>query len=224
MKKPRLTVALSKKEQGWGLCYLAAELFVLPSLLSRLFPPLLANCVWYGLNFAAVLLIFSRFLKKSLEQVGKKPERFLGALALGLLAYLACAKGIDWLYGYIDPSLVNVNDASITGIFRGHRALLVICTVLLAPTAEECLYRGVVFRGLWNRSRFAAYAVSALLFCAVHVAGFVGQVPAHTLALCFLQYLPAGLILAYSYRLGDSIFVPILIHTAANILAIAAMR
>ena len=45
-----------------------------------------------------------------------------------------------------------------------------------------------------------------------------------TLALCFVQYLPAGICLAASYRLSGSILTPILIHAGINTLGILALR
>ena len=44
------------------------------------------------------------------------------------------------------------------------------------------------------------------------------------LFLNFLQYLPAGIALCWAYEQADSIFAPILIHTAINLLAMVAMR
>ena len=44
------------------------------------------------------------------------------------------------------------------------------------------------------------------------------------LLIAFLQYLPAGLWLAWSYIKGDTIFVPIAIHAAVNFITINGFR
>ena len=44
------------------------------------------------------------------------------------------------------------------------------------------------------------------------------------LALCLLQYLPAGLCLAVAYEKSDSILCPILMHTVINAIGVYAMR
>ena len=44
------------------------------------------------------------------------------------------------------------------------------------------------------------------------------------LFLSFLQYVPAGLCLAWSYEKADSIWAPILIHIAVNQMGNLAMR
>ena len=42
--------------------------------------------------------------------------------------------------------------------------------------------------------------------------------------MCFVQYLPAGLILAWSYEKSNTILTPIAIHTVINAIGIYAMR
>ena len=96
--------------------------------------------------------------------------------------------------------------------------------VILAPITEELIYRGVIFGSIHSHSRFAAYAVSCIVFSAVHVVGYIGTADLTTLGLCLLQYLPAGFALALAYECSDSIFTPILIHMTVNLIGISAMR
>ena len=44
------------------------------------------------------------------------------------------------------------------------------------------------------------------------------------LALCFLQYIPAGIALAWSWKRSGNIFSPILMHITINALGILSMR
>ena len=92
------------------------------------------------------------------------------------------------------------------------------------PIAEECFYRGLIFRNLYDKSPFLAYAVSMVIFSLAHVLGYVGMEDLGTLALCFLQYLPAAFALAWSYRRSGSIFAPILIHMVVNQTGMLLMR
>ena len=92
------------------------------------------------------------------------------------------------------------------------------------PVAEECLFRGIVFRGIYDRSHILAWIVSAGLFALVHVIGYFGSAAPLTLLLCFLQYIPAGICLAASYRLSGSILSPILIHAAVNFVGMMILR
>ena len=67
------------------------------------------------------------------------------------------------------------------------------------------------------------YILSALVFCAIHVISYIGSADPLTLVLCFVQYLPASLCLAWAYTEADNIFAPILIHIAVNTMSILAL-
>ena len=54
--------------------------------------------------------------------------------------------------------------------------------------------------------------------------GYIGTESVRTLVLCFLQYLPAGLCLAWTYTKADNIFAPIVVHAIVNAVAIGALR
>ena len=105
-----------------------------------------------------------------------------------------------------------------------NRLLMLIGTVILVPPVEECLFRGLIFGLFHRRSRLAAYAVSSLLFCAIHVIGYIGYYEPLHLLLCFVQYLPAGLALGWAYEFSGSIYAPTLIHMAVNAIGILSMR
>ena len=128
------------------------------------------------------------------------------------------------LTALLAPDFSNANDAAISAMLGSSRFLMTVGTVVLVPLAEECLFRGLIFRTLYSSSRWAAYIVSILVFAAVHIAGFITQYSPLELLLSFLQYLPAGLCLAWAYTKADTIFAPILMHTIINAVAIIALR
>ena len=105
-----------------------------------------------------------------------------------------------------------------------NRLAMIIGAVLLAPAAEELLYRGLVFGSLKSKSLWAAYLVSTILFAVIHVMGYIDTYTLPHLLLAFVQYLPAGLVLAWTYHKSGNILSPILIHIAVNTLAILSLR
>lgn len=230
-KKHSLSTRPSQAETMCGFGYLAFQLLLLPSLLSwgngQLSRPLSEaelNFTFYLLNFLAILLIFHSFLGRSAVQVGQHPAYFCQAVVLGLAAYYACSWAVTWIIRQLVPSFSNYNDASIAAMSRGSYYLMVVGTVILVPPVEECLYRGLIFRNLYGRSRWAAYAVSILAFALIHVLGYVGRYSPLELLMAVLQYLPAGLCLAWAYTKGDTIFAPIVIHAAINFISINGLR
>ena len=67
-------------------------------------------------------------------------------------------------------------------------------------------------------SKLLAYALSTVIFAMIHISGYIGIYDAKLLFCCFLQYIPAGLCLAWAYARADSIFAPILMHMAINVI------
>ena len=53
--------------------------------------------------------------------------------------------------------------------------------------------------------------------------GYIGLYSPLELMMAVLQYLPAGLCLAWSYIRGDTIFAPIVIHAAVNYITIRGL-
>ena len=226
-----ISVSLSRKEILWGWIYLAAELLVLPTVLiyisGRLFPGVTGaevNFLYYLLNFIAVILIFGGYLKRNLNIAGSNLLRTLLCVLLGLAGYWASNLIMAEFNSVVMPDFVNVNDMTISAISKDGYFLMALGTVLLVPTAEECMFRGLLFRGFYGKSRWAAYTISAICFSLIHIGGYLGSYDPALLAMCFIQYLPAGLILAWCYEKSNTIVTPILIHTLINAIGIYSMR
>ena len=229
--KKSLSVCPNHQETIGGACYLVFQFLLLPSILmsvnAHLSQPLndaQLNFVFYLINFLAVLVIFHDFLGSSLAQVWQHPAYFCQAVILGFVAYCACFAATEWFIGKLVPSYSNYNDEAIFAMRGTNRFLMVIGTVVLVPPAEECIFRGLIFRKLYGKNRWAAYLVSILAFACIHILGYIGKYSPLELTMAVLQYLPAGLCLAWSYAKSDTIFAPILIHAAVNYITINGLR
>ena len=232
MRKSRLLyISMSRSEKIWGWLYLAFSLIALPSLLSLLNTKLAApldegtlNFAFYCINFLAVICIFNRFLGNSLVAAWRDLWNFIQAVVLGYVALWAATKALDFVMDHLIPGFTNINDSSITAMAKTGYTLTAISVVVMAPLVEEVLYRGLIFRNLYRSSQVAAYLVSMAAFAAIHVLAYIGTESVTTLVLCFLQYLPAGLCLAWTYTKADNIFAPIVVHALVNAIAIGAVR
>ena len=230
-KKRTASPCPSGQETAWGLCYLVFQMLFLPSVLFWIngqLPKALSdselNFLFYLVNFIAVLLIFHNFLERSLHQLFQHPIDALQAAVLGFVAYYVCFHAMEWLIGLLRPGYTNYNDDSIAALSRGNFFLMSIGTVVLVPITEESLYRGLIFRNLYSKSPWAGYCISIAAFSCLHILGYIGIYAPADLLIAFLQYLPAGLWLAWSYIKGDTIFVPIVIHAAVNFVTINGFR
>ena len=229
MKNKTLTVSTTKQETIFGWMYLAFQLIALPGILSWANETMglseaELNFCFFVINFIAVLLIFNKYLSRSFAQVFHHPSYFIQAVILGFVAYYACSWGMNKLFSWIAPGYTNANDASIAALSKGNYFLMAIGTVVLVPPVEECFYRGLVFRNLYGVSRLAAYLVSIAAFAFIHIIGYIQSYTPWQLVICFLQYLPAGLCLAWSYAKSDTIFAPIVIHALVNAWGIGLLR
>ncbi len=227
--KKSVCASPSRKESQWGLVYLVFQLLALPSLLAFVnesagLSDSELNFIFFLLNFLAILWIFHDFLGASALQMTRHPIQFAEAVILGYVAFWACTRGVEWVIRLLSPGYANANDASIAAMSRNGYFLMAVGTVILVPPVEECLYRGVIFRGLLKVNPWCAYIVSTLAFALIHVIGFVGVYSPLELCLAVLQYVPAGVCLAWAYVRADTIFAPIVIHAIVNALGISNMR
>ena len=230
MKKRTVSPCPSSRETVSGLCWLAFQMLLLPSLLyfvnGQLERPLSEgelNFVYYLTNFIAMLVIFHDFLSRSLSQAFQHPIVLCEAVILGFVAYYVCFFVTDYVVSLLVPAFSNYNDEAIMEMNRGNSFLMLIGTVILVPPVEECLFRGVIFRNLYKKNHLAAYLISMVAFACIHILGYIGLYSPLELVLAVLQYLPAGLCLAWSYIRGDTILAPILIHAAVNYITIISM-
>ena len=219
-----------KRRAAWGFRYLLFQLLVLPLLLSWLNSILgypldegRLNMLYYTVNFAVLAGIFWHYLSASLRGAAQNIGPVLLAAMLFFLADRFLTTVVDTVIWRMDPDFFNVNDANISLMVRENLPMWVFATVVLVPPAEELLFRGVLFGGLYPKSKLLAWLVSVVGFSLIHVIGYIGYYSWDVLLVCALQYLPAGICLAGAYRYSGNILAPILMHSVSNALAMAAM-
>lgn len=218
-------------ESVFGLIYFILQLMVIPGIIiviNMMMPtPIsetLFNFLLFAINFAAVLVIFHRFLLDNFQLIKEVPWHVLRWAGIGALIYMAGNIVFSFVTTCLAPDFTNINDAAIMEMAQDNFALMSIGTVLLVPIAEECFYRGLIFRNLYDRSPALAYIVSMVLFSLAHVLGYVTLMDFGALVISFFQYLPAGFALAFAYRKSGSIYASILIHMSVNQIGMLLMR
>ena len=229
MKKLPVSLTTTEKYLGW--IYWALQLLVIPVALSLLLPHLNLNLseiqfnfIFFAVNFVCLWLIMHRFLGKSAKVALKRPFYTLQSAFFGYALFWICTVVMSYITTYFMPDFSNVNDASILEMAKDDYTLTAIGTVLLAPLAEEVMYRALIFEALHRRSPAAAFIVSTVVFSAIHVVGYIGLYDPLTLVLCLVQYIPAGLCLGWAYTRSGTIWAPILMHMAINQTSILTMR
>ena len=215
---------MTEKEMRTGWLWLALQMLLLPSLITQLAGGLgsaAVNFLYHLVSFAAVLVLFRGFLARSLRSFGRGIGKALPVIALALAAYYLSGWLVNRVILALDGEFFNVNDNSIRSLRQQGMVLTALATVVLAPVSEECLFRGLIFHTAGKYGTAAAYLVSAAGFAALHIAGYLGAAPALRLGLCFLQYLPVGLILAAAMERTGSIVTAMCIHFIINAVSMA---
>ena len=225
------SVKPTNNEFVFGCVYYFLQLLIIPvilvvimMLLGMSYSEAVINFAYFAINFVVVTLIFHKFLLENLRLFLAQPWHHLRCAGLGLMMYFAGNVVVSILLTLIDPAFANVNDAAIMEMVQDNFTLMTIGTVLLVPIVEETFYRGMIFRMLFDKHPIAAYGLSMAIFSCIHVVGYIGMADLLTLALCFIQYLPAGFALAWSYRRSGSIFTSVLIHMSVNQIGMLFMR
>lgn len=227
----KLSISMTRRESLLGWSYWLFSLFGLPfglfflsALLAKPLTDTEINLLYFFLNFVAAVVIFRRFLKASLTAAMESVGRCLRYGVFGFGIYYVAMLLVSQVIVSIYPDFTNVNDNAIMDMAQEYSGLMAFATVILVPVAEECFHRGLIFGGLHRKNRALAYLISMIVFAGIHVVGYIGQYDWQLLLLCFAQYLPAGLALAWAYEKADNIVAPILIHITINQIGMSAMR
>lgn len=217
MKLPSLSAAPNRRETLLGLLWLAGSATVLPRLAMLL--PLSAgkiNLIVSSVNLLAILLIFFSFLKANVKVALARPLPVILWAIIGYLGYLVLTQLVTALIFHVYPEFENINDRNIHQMLHQDLYPLAVSTILFVPVTEEVLYRGLLFRKLYDRYPVLAYFISMIAFSAIHLLGYTGSLTPIELVLSFLQYLPAGLCLILCYRLTGTVITPVLMHMLVN--------
>ncbi len=145
--------------------------------------------------------------KHAVRVLGLKGPAHLPMVLAVYALLVAAGAGLNLVLGTTDTEPgggLSLADAGWSGL-----VFAIVSACLVAPVAEEILYRGVLFRSLANRTGIlAAAALSAVIFSAVHFYDLHG----------FLSVAIFGFAAALLYAATGSLMPAILLHVIHNVL------
>ena len=159
-----------------GCAFLALALYILPLLFQQLvityqFPKQWTLGLGILLIFLA-LIVFVVVAKKTgiLSQSGKIFQKGDGKrIALGLLGMLLISVLGTVLLRWLHGEATTANQASLMEEFRrGNAMLLAIMLGVLAPIAEEIIFRGIIPLKIFKGYESWGYIIGGLLFALFH--------------------------------------------------------
>ena len=174
------------------------------------------SLIVYGLAILIVIVLPNsrRWLKTSLKELGWVGlPTWLDILLpiAGFFVYLLLSVVLSWLASFLPwYSTATQQDVGFSNLAHyGDYLLAFLCLVVLAPIAEETLFRGFLFGKLRRWSKvWLATLITSLTFAVAHMSWTVGvDVFALSLVLCTLR------------AMSGSLWAPVLLHMIKNGLA-----
>ena len=221
----KFTPNFTRTEWKRGLIALCVSMLAVSGLIAQI--PGLSNAqlnfVSYLTDAVVAVIFLRRFLGRNIAAALDRPFATLYLATLGYLGHLALGQLTAVVISLLQPEFINLNDQTIQTQLVSEVPLMVMTTVVLAPIVEECFFRGLLFRGLYDRSPAAAWTASLVLFAAVHVAGYIGSYSPLALLVSFIQYIPPGIVLCVTYQRSGNIISPIFAHAFINLAACLAV-
>ncbi len=216
-----------------AMIYLPIHCFVLPIFFGYL-PILLpgvslthtqVNMLYYGMGLFFCLVVMGKYLRRNFDTLLDGLLHCVISFAVGVSLNFILSLLLYTILELTPLDLgVSPNDASVDSMSEiGYGPTLAI-VVFMAPIVEEVLYRGLMFGSIYNKvGRKAAYIISVLFFAFLHTWQFVAASGDLTLFIYMLNYIPAGVALAYSYERSGSLWVPIAFHMFVNYMAMSVV-
>lgn len=169
------------------------------------------DSLWLAVVIAVPLLAARHLRAGQLGLRASRPRRFAVALATALAAFYAFSAVYSWAAGLTEESNTLLRDTGIGESVGGDLGYVLLFAVL-APVAEELLFRGLLFATLATKlGAWPAAIASGAFFGAIHLGN--GQD-------AFIPVLIAlGVILALAYHYSGTLYVPIAAHAVNNALA-----
>jgi len=230
MKRP-FAVKLRRYELLGGLLWLCVYAFALGPMISPAlralglpWDSLTRNKIYYLAGFGITAALLWRFLRDSLQAAAREPGRLLRGAFFGWCLYAVAQVGVGILLDVFAPGLSTPNDRTVADLAAESYPMMLAASVLLAPLTEETLLRGVLFGSLREKSRIAAYVVTALVFAGMHVIPYLSETDPGTAVLCGALYVLPSTALCAACELGGNIWAPVLTHAAINLIGMLALR
>lgn len=219
-------------ERLLGWIYLIAHIFLMRYAVQLLAKSLLANghtlrdgwesLLYYGIAFVFLLAFLFRYVADNVAELLRHPLDTVRAVLYGFLAYHLLVFLLQWIQGLLSGGalLPSFHAENLTLTSRLNQGVPILVAVLLAPAAEEILFRGVAFGSLHRASRLGAYAASVLLYALCSVWQLFLDGFAWNQLWLLAAYIPAGIILCRCYEMSKNIFGPILLHICLNFITL----
>ena len=225
---------------GVSLVYWFAFVVGLPSLMNIFLVQTVASRDYSGtswiimlfcvVNFIAMVLTYREYLREAFINVRYDVKKFLLtvilALALLLLAYLAVfVAALVADYGALKEDLLYMLPFAELpmllipmSVLETHPLLGAVCMVVIVPVSMCCLYYATAFAPFGGNRPWLGYLAVIVLSGVPRLVGLTSTGWQEHQLILFLLQLPWHLICCWAYQKADTVWAPICVHAAANLI------
>ena len=171
--------------------------------------------VLFGAIPVLYLILTKSLDSKKLFSLKKQHIKLIVPLAVGIFAVIMIA--FFALRNFIDFSSVTDSVTADAGVTRENFIFVALYIALINSFLEEFFFRGFCFFSLRPLGLPFAYAASALLFSAYHVAFMDGWLSPVIFALSLLGMAIGGAIFAFLNHKTESLLPSYFVHMASNL-------
>ncbi len=221
---PAFHTPLLRSEVLLGWLFVPVFTFLVPLLLRAVVeywpvpvPAAQASTVYYLIGFLYALIFLRRFVKTDWIAFWDKKLLTVLTLVVTHLLYVVLSFAVAALTVALWRDGAETFASDLPGLSGSLPEGMFTPLVLLAPLAEEALFRGVVFGTLRKKSRAAAYVVSAALFAVYSVWQTAAANPEISFLFLAVTTVPTGLATAFCYERTGNIWAPTLYRALLNL-------
>jgi membrane protease YdiL (CAAX protease family) len=165
---------------------------------------------------ALIVALVLSFYKEKLSSLGLTTKKLPKAILYGVMGFFVAfiladiaAYPIQQHFGVDTTQQALSQSAAVSGLLP----LVLLSGVIIAPIAEEIVFRGYLYKAFRDRFKpWYAIIMSAALFSAIHLEP-LAAVPLFVI----------GVVLAYVYEKTDNLMAPIALHMLNNAVAFLAV-
>lgn len=230
ISRSQSTTAPLTYQVQWGLFLSIVYLFILPIILYVVFYgvwgdvpalDLIAQVVAGFIVIAAMLWL----LKPQLRQLMSLKDASLAYWLFIGVSFLFVSSMI-WntiLIVILGDTISNANQDALIEAALQSPLWTGLLTLLIAPLAEELIFRYFIFRSLLTRFPVMAWILSITAFAGIHLIASIGS-PSWAMDLWTMpSYLIASAILTYVYYRTDRFAIVVLVHLCYNAIVFSFM-
>ena len=180
-----------------------------------------ANFLSYFVIVLSIILLLKNVFIEDLNKILEKPKFYAIFIPVAAIVFYGISFLIDYLVGLAAPS--NTNQSTIEYMLLGDgRFVTIIFVALLAPIAEEIIYRYVIFKFTKKINVILSYALSIILFTLPHVISTdISTVGIGIWLIQTIPYATSGFLFCLIYHKSNyNIYASITAHMLNNIMAI----